>query len=690
MNLFQNIFKKEPLTSAEQLNEENSNLRERLTAVSEINEAIVGIVDYKKVLDLITNKLVSVIGVSYATIFVWDESESSLSVGSITIPKTVSVIAENTLGNPINSFKLSAYDPNHQTNDYIRAIVENQTLETDNLYSLSKPFINESAAKIIQGLLKMKIAISIPLVVQDTKLGVLGIIWHESQFTEQDKLMIDTFANQISTTIYNAQLFQKVENQITLLENKNSELQSLYTLTNEITQTLDPDKVAQVAMNAMPQDETMLGAFITFYDATTGEIRLKAFTETKFSKSVENIIGDFNEYVTQANDPQFAKSPIVMAVKTGQAQYADNIEDLLSPPVPKAFIAPVQKLVNISTAIIHPIRARGEVVGAVTFLIHDKKYAELEEGKKQLLATYALQVSIALENANSVNRLETALTQLKEARRQERDMIDVMGHELRTPLSIVRNAILILDRTFEKNNGVIDKDFLRRYLNMSIESVRREIVLLETLLSATKLGGSRMQLFLTKVESDDVIKDSLESQKAIIQQKLLKVNYTPSNPDTLFYADRVRTQEIMDNFLSNAAKYTEKGEITISAWQDNEFGWIRIVDTGMGIAPEDLQNLGKKFFRAKQYIPSSTSDTGEFLRPGGTGLGLYVAFNLLRMQGGKLFINSTVGEGSTFTFGLPVYQNQPNKNVDESLSVDANLNNQEHVTLNGTPPQPPQ
>lgn len=296
-----------------------------------------------------------------------------------------------------------------------------------------------------------------------------------------------------------------------------------------------------------------------------------------------------------------------------------------------------------------------------------------------------------LQNRNS--QLQTALNQLREVRRRERDMIDVMGHELRTPMSIVRNALSLLEREYEKHDGNIEKEKLHKYLEMGVESAKREVTLIETLLSATKVDASRVQLHLVKVDFKDVINDAIEGQRNFIKEKKLNLNYHKPPEDIFVYCDRTRVQQIMDNFLSNAAKYTQKGNIDLNIWTNSDFGWISVSDSGIGIDGDDLQNLGKKFFRAKQYINTNgQEDMDKIIRPGGTGLGLYVTFELIRLMGGQLYINSIVNQGTTFTWSMPLFKGQEEQQIDQTFDTSdtGNRESRDFIVINGNPPKPPQ
>lgn len=261
--------------------------------------------------------------------------------------------------------------------------------------------------------------------------------------------------------------------------------------------------------------------------------------------------------------------------------------------------------------------------------------------------------------------LTDAMAKLQEVRRRERDMVDVMGHELRTPITIVRNALLFLQSKLQAG-GVVERPKLVEYVDKAVESSRREINLVETLLSATKIDANRIQLNLTKIDMLDVINDSLDGLKPSADEKALEIKYVkPTGKEFWGYADRTRTQEIMDNFLSNAIKYTQKGFVEITIGQTDKETFISIKDSGIGIHKDDIANLGKKFYRAKQY--TGTNGDVNVVRPGGTGLGLYVSFNLIKMMGGRVQIQSEPGKGSTFTMFIPIYTGQPDKHTDQTF-----------------------
>lgn len=254
---------------------------------------------------------------------------------------------------------------------------------------------------------------------------------------------------------------------------------------------------------------------------------------------------------------------------------------------------------------------------------------------------------------DQTKELQIKIKELEEARKKEADMIDIMGHELRTPATVVKLNVDLLKKYISTN----PQDF-SKYIGRIEQAVETEIGLINTLLTSAKLEGNKVEIQCEKVDIKEEMSMSIHgNEKDIADKKLVLKNNIPTNIPYV-YADRVRVSEIFNNLISNAIKYTEKGMITVTAKANEKFVSISVEDTGKGISKEDISKLGSKFFRIDNHLES------EIVRPGGTGLGLYVAFRLVRLMGGAIDIESQVGRGSKFTITLPVYNDQEIKTED--------------------------
>jgi len=248
--------------------------------------------------------------------------------------------------------------------------------------------------------------------------------------------------------------------------------------------------------------------------------------------------------------------------------------------------------------------------------------------------------------------LQIKVRELEEARRKENDMIDIMGHELRTPATVVKLNIELLKNYINSN-----PEEYARYVERISKAIETEIGLINTLLTSAKLEGDKVEIKREKVDIKESIEMSVHGNESDLKDGV-KI-YTDIEEGLPFaYADKVRVIEVLNNLISNAVKYTDKGRIDVQARRIGENIEIIVKDTGKGIPKEDFPKLGSKFYRTNNYLGS------DIVRPGGTGLGLYIIFGLARLMGGDIKVESELGKGSVFTFTVPVYTNQKLDNTD--------------------------
>lgn len=272
--------------------------------------------------------------------------------------------------------------------------------------------------------------------------------------------------------------------------------------------------------------------------------------------------------------------------------------------------------------------------------------------------------------AEQTKDLKIKVNQLNESRRREHDMVDIMGHELRTPMTVIRNYYELMIKLFEKSKIKSDTTSKKYdgYMDVIGDNIEREISLINALLSATKLDDGHMELNKESIDIVNSIDDGILGHEKEAKEKGLYIKFQKPKDILTFpqvFADKIRVHEIIDNLISNAIKYTNEGGVEINLENNKEHVRIDITDTGMGISEKDLKNIGKKFYRSNQY------STGEgkglpLVRPGGTGLGLFVTFGLIKAHGGRIDIKSKFGKGSTFSFTLPIMKKTSNSKSKES------------------------
>lgn len=330
----------------------------------------------------------------------------------------------------------------------------------------------------------------------------------------------------------------------------------------------------------------------------------------------------------------------------------------------------LEELKRCDLKVIYPLHQSGELL-AILILGHKEANLPFNTIEQNFIASIADLASLALAraflyaeveefNQTLQKKVDDATEEIKDKNKKlqdtlnfERDMLDILGHELRTPLGTARNALLTMQKLSKDNN--LDPANLNKLLGMSIDHIRREVQLLETILASTKVDNAKLDLAISKIEAKKVAQTSFEIYNMDAEKKGVKLSIALPDKELFCMADPLRLQQVIDNIVSNAVKYTFKGSIDIQLEEDTEYVKFIVKDTGEGIPEADVPSLGKKFFRVNTYLKSEgkLADDRKIVRPGGTGIGLYVVFELTKAMKGRVEVKSKLGEGSTFTVFIP-------------------------------------
>jgi signal transduction histidine kinase len=288
-------------------------------------------------------------------------------------------------------------------------------------------------------------------------------------------------------------------------------------------------------------------------------------------------------------------------------------------------------------------------LGIADYLVKDGLSAEaFRRAIKNAVARWRLHVDVAEKS----RRLEHANTELKQRAEEMQRLYHVVSHELKTPLTAVREFIaLVLDGIAGPLQSEDQKTFLEHALD-GCDQIARHV---NDLSDSSRLENVKLRLNLAPVRPERIISFALASIRHIALAKglKLKTEITPNLPAVL--ADEVRLSQILGNLLGNAAKFTPPhGEIALLAqFKPGSTSAIEITvsDSGCGIAPEHVD----KIFNRLYQVPHA----GDDLMGSGLGLGLSIARELVQLHGGELRVESTLGLGSTFKFDLPTSSTEP-------------------------------
>jgi signal transduction histidine kinase len=234
----------------------------------------------------------------------------------------------------------------------------------------------------------------------------------------------------------------------------------------------------------------------------------------------------------------------------------------------------------------------------------------------------------------SFNRMASSLENVESRRRE---LVSDLTHELRTPITVVRGYLE------ELAAGEIEAS-PQLYLNLVTE-IRRLERLTRDLQELSQAEAGYLSINLQPLDLLPLLQSLVTrfADQLCEDGPILQLVTPPQLP--LVLADRDRTQQILVNLIGNAIRYTDKGSITLKTETDNKYLWIAVIDTGIGISPEDLPHVFERFWRGDRSRSSYS---------GGSGIGLAIVKKLVELQGGKTEVDSRINQGTTFRFSLPL------------------------------------
>jgi signal transduction histidine kinase len=287
----------------------------------------------------------------------------------------------------------------------------------------------------------------------------------------------------------------------------------------------------------------------------------------------------------------------------------------------------------VQTVLCVPIRRESAVIGVL--MLAARRANAFDEDAQALVARLADRAAIAIENGRLYDAVQAA-------NRAKSEFVSLVAHELKVPMTSIRGYADLLAVAGDINEQ--QQSFVHTIKN----NVERMAVLVSDLSDISRIESGQLNV---KREPVNVLAALSEAKDGVLQQVKLREHTLLEEVNDalpLVWGDRSRVVQVLVNLLSNAYKYTpDGGTIVVRADTDGDAVHISVSDTGIGMTSDQIANLGTKFWRA---------DDEHVTQQPGTGLGMAITFNLVTLMDGELTVDSTPGEGSTFSVIFDVCQ----------------------------------
>ena len=465
----------------------------------------------------------------------------------------------------------------------------------------------------------------VPMLRKGVAIGTIGVTRRDpGEFADHHIDLLRTFADQAVIAIENIRLFDDVQKRTDDL----SESLQQQTATADVLKV-----ISRSAFDLQPVLDTIVETAARLCDAEFAVIfRLH---DGKYHYVPANNADD--AFLKHAAQNPIAAERGSLIGRTALEQRTIHLPDCLADP--EYTYLEYQSLGNYRSMLGVPLLREGMPIGVIGLM--RTVVMPFTEKQIELVTTFADQAVIAIENVRLFDEIQDKSRQLAEASKHKSQFLANMSHELRTPMNaILGYTELIMDNIYgeptEKMRGVLTR----------VQSNGKHLLgLINDVLDLSKIEAGQLTLTLADYSVKDIVHSVFSSVESLAKNKKLELKVELPQKLPAAHGDERRLTQVLLNLVGNSIKFTDKGEVAIKAEAANGSFTISVRDTGPGIAVEDQHKIFEEF----QQADSSTTK-----EKGGTGLGLAISKRIVEMHGGRLWVNSSLGHGSTFSFNVPL------------------------------------
>lgn len=600
----------------------------------EISRAISSTLNLRELLKILAQRTAAACGADVCSIFLWDPS------GQRVVPMMSQTASGDELHDLWNEFRRLG----ELTGDKIPPLIA--TVERRTPIIIDDPASSPLVPKRWVEMFHLKSILSVPLIRQDNVVGALVLhqMQDERRFGEDQALLASTIATQVGLAIENAKLFQATQERL-------RESETLLAVSQSISSTLDLRETLQrvARETALAAEADSSGAYL--FDTTRAVIRPFA----------SHNLPDWVSEPFQRTPLALRSFPLLQEAFERRA--AVHSSDVQTDP---RCAHPAIRRLAFRSCLVAPMIAREKLIG-VLFLVWWEKSHPFTPEQVRLMEGVARQAAMAIDNASAyheieelnislegkivartfelaeINKaLEDSHRRLQELDRLKSDFLLDVSHELRTPLTAIKGSV---DNMLDGITGSLS-EAQQRYLSRVKANADRLVRLINDLLDLARIEEKRVLAVTSFFSLAGLAGEVADTLRPVALEKGLHLALAEGRDPLIVHADRDKVGQVLMNLIGNAIKFTSSGgHVTVELDDpENGFAQVQIRDTGSGIPAEQLPHIFDKFYQVQFGVQAKTI---------GTGLGLSIAKGLVELQGGRIWAESRVGQGSVFSFTLP-------------------------------------
>jgi len=471
--------------------------------------------------------------------------------------------------------------------------------------------------------------VTVPMLREGEPVGAI-IVTHRDPglFSDAEVELLKTFADQAVIAVENVRLFKELEARTADLTRSVEQLTALGEVGRAVSSTLDLEMVLTTIVSRAVQLSGLDGGVVFEYDESVEEFVQRVATETG------------GALAEARRTTRIRKGEGVLG-RTAITLEPAHVSDITLPGAYEGRLRENLVKSGIRAILAVPMVREGQLIGCLG--VTRNQPGDFPAETIELLRTFATQSALAIQNARLFHEIADKSAQLEAASRHKSEFLANMSHELRTPLNaVIGFSEVLLQRMFGALNEKQDE-----YLKDIYASGQHLLSLINDILDLSKIEAGRMELAPAPFHLPTALENAvtLVKERAARHGIALQVDLDPQLGQVV--GDERKVKQVLLNLLSNAVKFTpEGGRISLKASRRDGAVEIAVTDTGIGIAPEDQAAIFEEFRQV---------GTDETRKQEGTGLGLTLAKKFVELHGGRIWVESEPGRGSTFTFTLPVH-----------------------------------